>query len=392
MQIISQNITLDEKILSIIIAILSILSCSPVIFSGFNTTLIIAFSGLYLLFLGKFFFEGKAFLRTRYLNIFVISLILFLYIAIPFRRYDRFSPSVIWFFLFATLLLVNKVIIIRAFYYFSNIIFIICILALIVLMLNAIGVSLPNKIIPREIGGYFTSYYLSVKLSGQDYSFLGLNFYRLNGIFAEPGHFGLLLSMVLFVYGGIIKTLKGKIILFTCLLTFSFGCYVLLFGLLLKYIVLERKIYLIFLIFSVIALVLIVVPKEIIERFFLDKADGTLEDRTSDYFISFYNTYFDKGDILFGNGRDILEINYLRNSDYRGFVIRYGYCGVLLYLFWLISLYWKKSISIQFLGIFYFIVVFLHRSWFIDYFIFLFFLLTLSYNINYKTTKPHEKK
>jgi len=376
-----------EKAFAFIIAILAILSCSPVISIGFNSILIFFFVLGYTLFFIKIASKGKIGLKNSYLSLFVFCIILFLYIAIPFRDYDRFSPSVIWFFLFSTILLVDRFILTKGFYYFTNILYYICIAALIVLILNALGVTLPSVIIPREIGGTFTSYFISVRLSGQDYSILGVNLYRLSGIFAEPGHFGLILAMILFAYRDILKTLKGKVILLTCILTLSFGSFILLLGLLTKNIILEKKLYLAILIFIILIISLSVIPPEVLERFFFDKADGTLEERTSRYFIDFYNSFMINGNVLFGEGRDVLEINDIRNSDYRGFVIRYGYVGLFLFFLMLIKLFIRKNILIQFLGYFYFIVVFMHRSWFIDYFAFLFFLLILTYNLSYEKNK-----
>ncbi|MDR1417611.1 MAG: hypothetical protein LBI80_00335 [Endomicrobium sp.] len=381
----NQQLDLGEKILAFVIAFLAILSCSPVIFYGFNSTLILLFIGGYFLFFVKQVFKERVSLRKNDLNIFLISFTLFLYIAIPFREYDRFSPSVIWLFIFSMTLFLNKILLNKAFYYFSNLILIVCIFSLFVLVLNALGVSLPNIVIPRESGGHFTSYFISVRLSWQDYSLWGLNLYRLNGIFAEPGHFGLLLCMILFVYKAIIKTIKGKIILLTSLLTLSFGSFVLLFGFFIINIILEKKIYLAFIIVPIVVLALLYVPQEVLERFFFDKQTDLLDERTSVYFIDFYNQHYNQGDIVFGNGRDILYNNDLQNSDYRGFVIRYGYTGIFLYLILMFSIYWKKAFTVQFLGFFYFIVVFLHRSWFVDYFAFLFFLLVLATNFNSET-------
>lgn len=386
-----KKLNIEEKVLAFVIAFLAILSCAPVIFSGFNSLLITVFIGLLFLFIFKLFFKGKVFLRRNELIIFTLSFFIFLYIAIPFRQYDRFSPSVIWFFIFSITLLVNKKILIKGFYYFSNIIYIISILALIVLMLNAIGVPLPSKIISREIGGYFTSYFISVKLSGQDYSLMGLKLYRLNGVFAEPGHFGLLLTMVLYAYNrDIFRYKKGKILLLTCILTLSFGSLLLLLGLLIQYIVLQKKYYLLFLSLFIIGSFVLFLPEEVLNRFFLDKADGSIEERTSNFFINTYNNLLNQGDVFFGNGRDVLEIFNVRNSDYRGFLIRYGVFGFLLYLFLFISLYLKKPKTIQCLGFLYFILVFFHRSWFVDYFAFLFFLLILTFNLSYESSKSYK--
>lgn len=376
-----RKLGVDEKVLSFTIAFLVILSCSPVIFLGINALLIFAFVGIFFLLFVKQLVEGKAFLRRTYLFVFLISFTLFLYIAIPFREADRLSPSVIWFLLFSIVIFLDKSLLIKAFSYFSDIIYFICILALAVLILNAIGVPLPNKVIPREFQGYFVSYYVSVKLSGQDYNFLGVNLYRLNGIFAEPGHFGLILNMILFAYKGVIKTTKGKVILLTAFLTLSFGTFILLFALLIKNIILEKKIYLAVLISLVALISTTFVPMEILERFIFNKADGSLEERTSNAFIHFYNSFFQQGNIILGEGRDVLERNNVRNSDYRGFVVRYGYLGVIFFVLLMASLYWKKATTVQFLGLFYFAIVFLHRSWFVDYFAFLFFLLILTYDL-----------
>lgn len=390
-EIISQKLNINEKSLAFIIAFLAILSCSPIVFSGLNSVLIILFSFLLFLFIFKLFIKGAVFLKKTELFVFTVSVFLFLYIAIPFRQYDRFSPSVIWFFIFSLTLLLNKKILIKGFYYFTNIIYIISICALLVLILNVIGISLPNTVFPREIGGTFTSYYISVRLSGQDYSILGLNFYRLNGIFAEPGHFGLLLNMVLYVYNkDIFKYKKGKILLLTCILTLSFGSLLLLFGLFLQYIVLQKKYYLLFGMLSIAGILFFIIPDEVLSRFFLDKADGSIEDRTSSFFVNTYNNLLNQGDVFFGNGRDVLENFNIRNSDYRGFLIRYGIFGLLLYLLWFISLYIKKPKTIQFLGFLYFVVVFFHRSWFVDYFAFLFFLLILTFNLSYESSKSYK--
>src|SRR5699024_1730031 len=128
------------------------------------------------------------------------------------------------------------------------------------------------------------------------------------------------------------------------------------------------------------------IPNEVLERFFLDKADGSLTERTSNYFINAYNSFITQGDILFGHGRDVLEMHEIRNSDFRGFIFRYGFIGILLYFILMFTMYNNKPSSIQFLGYSYFIIVFLHRSWFVDYFAFLFFLFILANKINLKST------
>ncbi len=379
----SQNLHFDEKVLSFVIASLAIISCYPVVFLGIAPLLIFLFAGIFFLLFIKQLLKGKAFLKISNSGIFFISVILFLYLATPFREYDRFSPSVIWLFIFSSIIFLENKLLVKAFSYFTNIIYCVCILALAVLIMNAVGIPLPNKIIPREIGGYFTTYFVSVKLSGQGYSFFGIDLYRLNGIFAEPGHFGLILAMILFACNGIVKTVKGKVILLTAFLTLSFGTFILLFALLIKSIILDKKIYLAVLVSLIAILSLTFIPIEILERFFFDKADGTLQERTSNAFVHFYNSFYYQGNILLGGGRDILEANNVRNSDYRGFVIRYGYIGVMLFVLLMISMYWKKATTVQFLGFFYFTIVFLHRSWFVDYFAFLFFLLVLTYNLRY---------
>ncbi|CEN35885.1 hypothetical protein [Capnocytophaga cynodegmi] len=384
----SSHLDFSEKVLSITIAGLALLSCSPIVLFDLNESLILLFCAFFFILLIRQFIKEKFCLENSVIITFFFSITTFLYVAFPFREYDRFSPSTIWLLLFSTILLLRRIILIKAFNIFSTAIYWVCITSFIILLLNAANISLPNQIIPRgDVGGYFTSYFISIKLSGQEYSMFGINLYRLSGIFAEPGHFGLVLTMILYTYKGIMKSIKGKVILLTSLLTLSFGTFVLLFGLLLKYIILEKKIRLFFLIGLAILLFFSLTPVEIIERFFLDKAEGSLEERTSNYFLNFYNSFLQSGNILIGEGRDILEINNIRNSDYRGFVIRYGFLGILLFCCIMLSMYWKKDITIKFLGFFYFLIVLMHRSWFVDYFAFLFFLLVLTYNLHHNDSQ-----
>jgi hypothetical protein len=371
--------TLRDNLISVLISILAILSLSPVIFSGISAYLILGLITVYILLLIMYLTEMGALIYKSNLPVFALVSILSLFLAIPFREFDRFSPSIVWIFLFLSVLLLDKRILLKAFSYYSSFIFIICICSIIILFLSITGVALPSKIVPRDIGGYFTSYYIAVKLSGQEYYLFGQEFYRLNGIFAEPGHFGLALSMVLFVYKGYVGTFRGKVILFTTLLTLSFGTFLLLFILLTKSIIANRRLFLLLMMILFVILFASVVPIEILERFFLNKAEGSLEDRTSEAFVVYYDYFQSYGNIFFGGGRDILEANQIRNSDYRGFVIRYGYVGCILLFLMIISLFWRKQWTIQLLGISYFAIVFFHRSWFVDYFLFLFFILILTY-------------
>jgi hypothetical protein len=380
-----------DKCTAFTISILLLLSCYPVIFRGHFVLLIITATLIFLILFGFKLLRNDFHVSRKFLVVIFVLLILAMYIFIPFREYDRLSLTLVWFLVLVVMLLLDYNVLKIAFYYFSIIIFLISVLALLGLFLNAVGIYLPQYSFERDIGGYYTSQYISVRLSGQDYTIFGIDLYRINGIFGEPGHFGLLICMILYVYEKSLNTLKGTVLLITCLLTFSLGAYVLLSCLFVMRAILNKQYnHIIILLFFILTLV-ILIPNDLLIRFFLSKADDVLDSRTSDHFVLFYNIFLNSNHVLIGYGRDVLEIVNLRNSDYRGFVIRYGYIGVALFTMLFIAIFKKKDRNIQILGAIYVFVVFLHRSWFVDYFIFIFFLIVLSNSYMHKLSSSKMK-
>src|SRR5690606_7186951 len=83
--------------------------------------------------------------------------------------------------------------------------------------------------------------------------------------------------------------------------------------------------------------------------------------------------------LLFGKGADVLSNNNFVASDYRGFIIKYGFIGgAILFLLILSFIVYKESGINKWKILFVFGIIFAHRSWLTILFVFLFFMYYLS--------------
>ena len=287
--------------------------------------------------------------------------------------------------IFCSLFFLSKGVLIQGFRILTKLVFVICICAILVLICNVLGIQLPSSVVEREFGSQqYINYYFSSKLNGQDYYLFGLELYRLSGIFREPGHFGMVLLMFLYVYSDFSRTFVGRVFIITAILTLSFGAYLMLIILLLKRVLFERDKWLLLFLSICVTSVFVYLPDEFITHFFLNKADEALEGRTTGNLSLVYKEFIKSIDIFWGKGKDVLSYYDIIVSDYRGYFLRYGVFGILLNCGLLFSLIFRKGGSIILLTSVYFIIVFLHRSWFLDYFAFLFAVLMMTYGLKYK--------
>lgn len=376
---INSKTVIIDKLLASSITVLLILSASPFfMFGDFAQILFITSSCFFImtLFLIK---RNRIIINNQKIGFIIITVILALFLFLPFRKYDSSAGEGIWFVLFIPILVLDKKLLRKVSNYFSNVIYFISLLALIIFSLKLIGFNIPyyifqlNESLEKE---FFFVYPGTVMLNNQDYILFGRELFRLSGIFSEPGHFGIICCLVIFMSKDIMSAKRRLIVIIAGVLSLSLSFYVLFIG----YLFLGRTFnyrnikYLAFI--GIIGFSMIYfLPDDFITRFFLNKIDNdktVLSARTSFSFSVFYENYTTNNFNLFGAGRNIMKNLHLQSSDYRGFLLKYGYIGLFLYLIWFMVLNKLKMTTSFLLTLFFFLVVFAHRAWMVDYLIFLF--------------------
>jgi len=304
---------------------------------------------------------------------------------------DRFIYAFFWHFVILTCFFLDFSIIKGGAKIFANIVYWVVLLALINYVFALAGIDLPSyqfNISTRE-----TTYLLypgTVRLYSQTYNIFGFTGFRLSGIFPEPSMFGIVCALVL--YSGVFDNNKfRRIIIFSGLfLSLSTGALILSFGLyLFSRRQLKMKIIAVSSLFFIVGISVYVIPREIIESFFLNKLSGeVIANRVVGDFNAFYSNFLSFGDLksqFIGKGADVLENGGFVASDYRGFIVKYGFVGVVfLFLFVGSLIFFKGNITDKLTVVYIFIVIFAHRSWFVITFIFLFYIYFLSIK-NHKT-------
>lgn len=303
---------------------------------------------------------------------------------------DRFIYAFFWHVVILTCFFLDVSIIKGGIRVFSNIVFWIVLLAVINYVITFIGIDLPSHQFNISTRG--TTYLLypgTVRLFSQTYNVFGFTGFRLSGIFPEPSMFGIVCALVL--YSGVFNQRKFRqIVIFVgLLLSLSTGAIILSFGL---YLFSKRKgtskFITILSVMFVTAVLLLIIPREIIDTFFVDKLSGkVIEGRVVGDFNAYYKQFLDAGSFksqLIGKGAEVLENAGFVASDYRGFLLKYGFAGAIFMFLFIWSLTSFKGDFSDKLTVFYiFVVLFAHRSWFVVTFIFLFYIYFLSIK-NYK--------
>ncbi|MBC9908886.1 hypothetical protein [Chitinophaga varians] len=373
------------------LAVVLLISCSPFFSMGGNAAyLILGSTGIYFLFFANCLARRQARLSNRNLNYFIISFMLLLYLFFPIRQYDRIVVAAVWLLVFLTVLMLDTVILLMAARYFADIIFVIALLALLVFAVKLIGVDLPFY--PYETGAtgsksLFFIYPGTAVLQGQEYTVFGRSLFRVSGIFSEPGHFGMISAIVLFMNPEILSKRKRTVITIAALLTLSMGFYVLFAGLCMYRFRFSQKQVVGVVVLALVGFIAIsAMPADFMDRFFLNKMSSNqdvLDARTSAEFSRFYDHYTRYDINLFGGGRTITENFEVTSSDYRSFLLKYGWVGIALYLVWFFVMTYGRKKQFVLLSFFFFAVVFVHRSWLVDYLIFLFavYFIPISYEL-----------
>ena len=178
-----------------------------------------------------------------------------------------------------------------------------------------------------------------------------LPYYRFQSIFLEPGHVGMISSLILYTIRYNIKSWQGIIILLSSLLSMSLASYMLLFlGMIIYKLSLGnffKTITLFLMIIMTCTLIYSFLPNSyfsqaILLRLEYDKDKGFIgNNRTTEGFEYYYDNKFYKTEsVLWGIGSDLGDISDKGgNSSYKVFIVQHGILGlVLLALFLLLLL------------------------------------------------------
>lgn len=368
-----------NKLSSIILVSLILISLVPVTLAKYFNAIIIILLILYVIIFAFLLLLDRIKLKKELFFPILCSICFAIYIAFPFRIYDRFSPSTIWLLLYPSILLLPKVILIKTNKHLINTIVVLSFLSIIVFFLYFLDLITPFYEINMGERLY-DSYLVSVVLKNQYFKIGSMNFYRASSVFAEPGHFGLIVSYILYSNFNILRTKKGLVLLSAGIITFSFSFYIMTLFLFIYKSFATRHLRLLFSVFFIGGLLILFLPQEILDSFFTSKAEGALDNRTSVYFRQFYNDFIRSDNVLWGLGRDVSDVMNLYSSDYRSFIMKFGLIGTLLFFSMIFSFRIPLSRFIPY--IMYCVITFLHRSWFVDYLFFMMFFITMYYGIN----------
>lgn len=219
-----------------------------------------------------------------------------------------------------------------------------------VVLFLALGTELPYHIMNYNRGNpgeFFFLYPGAVIAMGKMTAFdlpTGGVLVRSSGIFAEPGHFGVICGILLAANGFSIGSIRNKMILLGGISTFSGSFYLIMFlCLLVKPISGHRLLSKSFLVistgvilfFTIMILLFINSPIEFQNRALWGRIDqiqnieDLTEHRAVDEFNDFFNTYKTSLQSMIGVGT-LDEMN-IRASDWRGEVARYGWPIILFY-------------------------------------------------------------
>lgn len=310
----------------------------------------------------------------------VISIIIFIfimYLTMPIFGHELSVVTAIRFAPILCIIFFPIIILYRLFNYFHKIIVFFSVVSIIVFFLLFLNIRLPHFVIPgftvvmERAGDSYLVYGLVVSSTNTVNNVGGFTFARALGPFLEPGHFAIYLGFTLLAERYLFNT-TNKYIVGAGLLTFSpafllIGLLIIIYSL-----VIERKLKTLLSVILASFLMLTSISNNTIRdevynltigRNFDDvEAENILDNRTSSYVLSTYNSFKESPDYWVGLGIQELEETGIL-SDYRGFVFKFGVIGMTLLIAVLQSLFLlfdRRSFLLFFPMV---LLVLAHRAW-----------------------------
>ncbi|WP_180161469.1 hypothetical protein [Acinetobacter sp. YH12040] len=353
-----------KTIISLLLSVTLLCFAKP-FFTWFNAYVIVVPVLVLLLFA---IFNNFLIIRKLDLN-FIILFVLLALIFIPFREFDIFSLyNLVLVFLVFLVFLMDGEVVYKAANNFINIMAAISIFTIISYVFLTFNIPFPHIYINNEARTDRAFIYFSaVFLDSQAFNVGGLNIYRANGWFQEPGHFGIYLAMALILMEKTFTSFKGKIITIALFLTFSSSAYILYFLILFLKNLKSTKIVIPIILIFISCLSYLYIPfiTSLMDNLFFYKfqTDSVLEDRSrgGDYLgeISLSNYFW-------GKGFEFLSLNDILISDYRRFIVSSGFISLFfLFIFFMLICFnaIKNKNTILLCTLLTVFVIFLHRSW-----------------------------
>ena len=342
--------------------------------------------------------------NNSYKKIVLTYLVLFiLYMASPIIHDARWG-HLLWYIPLILIVSYDDTLIVNSYHILRKIIVWISIFSLIILFIKEIGISLPYIKLDVDFRYSPLDNYrcygpiVSLYRGGSPFEVFGIE--RICGAFAEPGHFGIYLGLILVIEKFDFSKFYNKILLIAGLFTFSTAFYGILFLGLIYFAFVKRsdaKYWV-----SIIGLTfLIVLFWDYLNEFLFNSSVNALEDmanvadnRVSDQFIETFDVFIESPDALLGVGYYTTYYNdvKLAITNWRGFVFSFGFVGLILIITLpIIIIRRTKSVLYQLLMFGTFLIVFLHRSYLLYnpwMYILLYFAVTLDcYNNRIKNIR-----
>jgi len=201
---------------------------------------------------------------------------------------------------------------------------------------------------------------------------------RLTGVFAEPGHFGIYIGLLLAIEKFNVEKWDNKALLLAGLLTFSTAFYGILIMILIYRLIKDRRInkeirhsifaFLVFLLLGTVykgsafyELFLGDVFSDN-DTFVLNPLELT-DSRVSEDFITNFDSFSNTADFLFGYGYSDLDSSTIRTTNWRGLVFRFGVIGISIIISFFIAIIRRTDMVYGILLFSIALLVLLHRSY-----------------------------
>lgn len=309
----------------------------------------------------------------------VFGIVLFAtYFTLPVIHEFR-SGYFLFYLIFIELLFFPARICFGGYKFLKKLFLIVCICSLLVWVIHFVGLDLPyyfyQPLWRMESESVIDNYHIygPCLTLYQGSSFVGGGLERMCGVFAEPGHFGIYIGLMLAIEK--FRTdCKDNIILLVCgILTFSTAFYG-IFAMGILYRILSRKGNMkdvkIFILLGILLLPLFMMSEKLREvtygRVFEYKQDSSLtsvvESRVGDSYKEQFDIFISTPEFIYGFGSTV-EKEEMLVTNWRGFVFRYGAVGLLLMMIMYVLAVYDCPYKYKFLLLGIAFLIFSHRAY-----------------------------
>lgn len=307
-------------------------------------------------------------------------LVYIIYFTLPLFHEMRWGHF-FWFMPFLIILFYNDIIVKDSYRILKKIIVFVTVFSLLFWIINIFKFPIPYYSFYPDFrvneSDYYRIYGPAISLYNGNLPVGGLfGIERITGVFAEPGHFGIYLGIILAIEKFDITTRENQIILITGILTFSTAFYaIVLLGVAYRFYI-DKKISKSFI--NALAIIFIVIGfgfyfsgegfKQLVYGRVLD-ADNSevsdvtdiVENRVSDKFIDEFNEFAKTPNVVYGLGYN--ELQTIPSTNWRGLIYRFGVVGFAIMLLLIYSILRRVDIGTGLLFFSIAILVISHRSY-----------------------------